>query len=98
MGDSRIKEILMHYGEEHQAVKAIEELGELIIAIARGDAENIEEEIADSMILIEQLLEFKEINRLNVMQIKESKIRRTLERANKEKLAKFLKRKRRIEL
>lgn len=43
----KIKAIADHYGKEHQTIKAIEELAELIQALAKGDIENIKEEIAD---------------------------------------------------
>lgn len=46
------------YGAEHQKVKAMEELGELIQAIARsiiGADHNVEEEIADVEIMLIQL-------------------------------------------
>lgn len=46
------------YGTEHQKVKAIEELGELVQAISRsliGSDHNVEEEIADVEIVLAQL-------------------------------------------
>lgn len=46
------------YGAEHQKIKAIEELGELIQAIGRsiiGEDHNVEEELADVEIMICQL-------------------------------------------
>ena len=54
------KQILMaaiaHYGRGAQWSKAIEELSELIRALARADdAENIAEEIADVRIMLDQL-------------------------------------------
>ena len=42
-------------GKEHQTIKAIEELAELIQALAKGDIENIKEEIADVRIMLEQI-------------------------------------------
>ena len=45
-----------HYGSGHQQLKAIEELSELIRALARGnDRENIAEEMADVRIMLDQL-------------------------------------------
>ena len=49
------KEIADYYGKEHQTIKAIEELAELIQALAKGDMENIKEEIADVRVMLEQL-------------------------------------------
>ena len=47
------------FGEKHQEEKAIEELAELICAIAHkhcGRDANIPEEIADVLIMVEQLI------------------------------------------
>ena len=51
----KIKAIADHYGKEHQTIKAIEELAELIQALAKGDIENIIEEIADVRVMLEQI-------------------------------------------
>ena len=51
----KIKAIANYYGKEHQTIKAIEELAELIQALAKGDIENIKEEIADVRVMLEQL-------------------------------------------
>ena len=51
----KIKAIADHYGKEHQTIKAMEELAELIQALAKGDIENIKEEIADVRVMLEQL-------------------------------------------
>lgn len=50
-----IKTIARYYGVQHQTRKAIEELGELIVALARDDRDNIVEEIADVMVMLMQL-------------------------------------------
>lgn len=58
--------ILQHYGEEHQYQKLVEELGELLIAVSRRlttqdydeilkAEENVVEEMADVMVLMNQL-------------------------------------------
>ncbi len=49
-----------HYGVEHQYWKAVEELGELIVEIARRQdrrttQEKLREELADVMVMCEQL-------------------------------------------
>lgn len=51
----KTKAIADHYGKEHQTVKAIEELAELIQALAKGDIDNIKEEIADVRVMLEQI-------------------------------------------
>ena len=58
--DSVRKQILTgtikHYGPSNQIFKAIEELGELIRALARyDDRDNIAEEMADVRIMLDQL-------------------------------------------
>ena len=50
-----IKIIADHYGKENQTIKVIEELAELIQALAKGDIENIKEEIADVRVMLEQI-------------------------------------------
>lgn len=54
--------ILDHYGQQKQEVQAVQELSELIVLLAaRQDQrkedykDNIAEEIADSMIMLEQI-------------------------------------------
>lgn len=51
----KIKAIADHYGKEHQTIKAMEELAELIQALAKGDIDNIKEEIADVRVMLEQI-------------------------------------------
>jgi len=46
---------ISHYGEKAQITKAIEELAELIVALAKRDFENTLEEIADVSIMLDQL-------------------------------------------
>ena len=44
-----------HYGKSKQTKKAIEELGELIVALAKEDLTNIKDKITDVGIMIDQL-------------------------------------------
>ena len=78
--DNRIRFILNIYGEEAQAKKVIEELAELQRAIVREDVENIHEEIADVIIMLEQLMAFEVIDTKKIDEIIESKIERELKR------------------
>ena len=78
--DYRIRFILNIYGEEAQAKKVIEELAELQRAIVREDVENIHEEIADVLIMLEQLMAFEAIDTKKIDEIIESKIERELKR------------------
>lgn len=48
-------DIFIHYGEQHQQEKAIEEMAELISAIKHHDRKNYIEELADCGVMLEQL-------------------------------------------
>lgn len=50
-------DILKYYGEEHQQEKAIEEMGELISAIKHNDRAKYIEELADTGVMLEQLVQ-----------------------------------------
>ena len=51
-----LRKAIEHYGKGFQWSKAIEELSELIRALARADdAENVAEEMADVRIMLDQL-------------------------------------------
>ena len=72
-----LRAAIAHYGKGPQRDKAIEELSELIRALARCDRNNISEEMADVRIMLDQLEimfgnhdevrqhEFKKLQRLN---------------------------------
>ncbi|MDQ0150589.1 MazG nucleotide pyrophosphohydrolase domain-containing protein [Eubacterium multiforme] len=77
-----VQEILNYHGVEAQELKTIEELAELQRAIARKDLKNIEEEIADVLIMITQLMLRKDINIGNIKESMEYKINRELKRIN----------------
>lgn len=65
------------YGEALQKIVAVEEMGELIQAISkslRGDDHNVEEEIADVMIMITQLMMMYDLKK--VMEIREAKLKK----------------------
>lgn len=79
-------EILRYYGEAHQQEKSIEEMAELISAIKHGDRENYIEELADCMVMNEQLfqaLTFEEQQRCIV--VVHEKIARQLKRIKEDK-------------
>ena len=73
-----LRETIAHYGRGPQQLKAIEELSELIQALAKADdPDNIAEEMADVRIMLDQLelifnnhervrqYEFRKLQRLN---------------------------------
>lgn len=92
--------IINHYGERHQQKKLNEEVFELIEAIRdyeedyiRVDCdkdyvqqfkEHIEEEFADVMVLLNQFLEYYDLNKENIKKIMQQKINRQLERMKEE--------------
>lgn len=77
------KLILEHYGLKNQKQQLIQELGELIVAITKNNLENILEEMADCLVMIDQFLTIDEyFDRVEV--IKLEKLKRQLERIKKE--------------
>ena len=71
---------ICHYGTGTQRFKAMEELAELIRALARcDDVENVAEEMADVRIMLDQL-ELMFDNREDVRRIELAKLMRLSER------------------
>lgn len=83
--DSDIQIIAIHFGKEAQTKKAIEELSELIRALARGDTDNIIEECADVMLMIRQIECHYQIPEGKIKEKMLEKIKRTLERIEEAK-------------
>lgn len=79
-GSEIYEQAIKTFGPKQQIIKAIEELSELVTALARyslgeGDLDNIAEEIADVEVMCEQLIMiFK--NRRQVLKIKDQKTER----------------------
>ena len=66
MDEQKIYAILRHYGPEVQTVKAIEEMSELQVELAKmanlhGDVEAIKSEIADVYIMLLQLMSIYDV-------------------------------------
>ena len=74
-----LRKAIAHYGMGNQWSKAIEELSELIRALARGDHENVAEEMADVRIMLDQL-ELICQNHDRVREIENEKLMRLSER------------------
>ena len=71
-----LRAAIRHYGRGNQRFKAVEELAELIRALARcDDAENVAEEMADVRIMLDQL-EIMFGNREDVRRIELEKLDR----------------------
>ena len=80
------RQILNHYGMQHQKAKAIEELAELIVALQKDVLEGKEshsmavlEEIADVHIMLTQLLD-DESDKTTVSLIVDKKLKRQMRR------------------
>ena len=85
------RQILNHYGMQHQKAKAIEELAELIVALQKDVLESKEshsravlEEIADVHIMLTQLLD-DEGDKTAVSLIVDKKLKRQMRRIKAEK-------------
>lgn len=91
--DDKLKIIARHYGKQ-QVLKLVEEMAELIQAIAKYEfndsaknLDNLIEEIADVEIVLEQVKYLSGIDRLGQLKkIKQAKIERTLQRIYEEKV------------
>lgn len=84
------RQILNHYGMQHQKSKAIEELAELIVALQKDILEGKEqhsravlEEIADVHIMLTQLLD-DESDKTTVSLIADKKLKRQMRRIKAE--------------
>ena len=90
----QIKMILEHYGEEHQRIKACEELAELQVEIFHNSSEdaaksndiydNVVSEIADVYIMLEQLVKIYNILKSDIDKAMTLKLRRTEDRRRAE--------------
>ena len=80
------QEIIKHYGYEHQLIKLLEELKELedVILNCPTHEEHLQEEMADVLNLIEQIMAYKDWV-ADICEIKEYKINRQLKRIELEK-------------
>lgn len=72
-----LKEAIDRYGKQAQTIQAIQELGELIVALTKGDIVNITEEVADVEIMIDQI---KYMYGIDPEPVKEFKIKRLSKR------------------
>ena len=93
--DTTAKMILDHYGQKKQELQAVQELSELILLLAaRPDQRkadykhNVTTEIADSLVMIEQIRIANGITDKEVNAVVAEKLSRQLGRIQKEKEAK----------
>ena len=90
---SQLREIIDHYGVNHQKMVACEELGELIQAISKSvrypetyDIENLKGEMADVFIVLQEMMLIHNIEWTNIIAIANSKIARQKKRMEEEDL------------
>ena len=76
------RKVWEHYGSEAQTKKLVEELAELITAIAREDARAVREEMADVEVMI---MQFKQGLNIDTLPIMNYKLNRTMARIENEK-------------
>ena len=82
-GNPMQQQIIEHYGYKHQLEKLIEELQELQHAIIYEGEENVKEEMADVLNLIEQITHHKHWES-DIYKIKYFKTQRQIERMEDE--------------
>lgn len=76
------RKVWEYYGEEAQKKKFIEELAELITALAKEDVRAIREEMADVEVMI---MQFKQGLNIDTLPIMNYKLNRTMARIENEK-------------
>ena len=78
-----IAKILNHYGRNNQEKKALEELAELQVALTHDSREQVKTEIADVLIMTEQLRLMWNIAPAEIEQEIDYKVDRQMERIEK---------------
>ncbi len=85
--NQNIKRIAKHYGFQHQVKKTTEECGEFIVALSKlangeGTQADVLEEMADVMVMLEQVQYFLNIDSGLLHKTMEAKVRRQIRRMN----------------
>lgn len=80
----KLNKIVNYYGIEHQLKKLSEEIYELQEAILKGDIDHIEEEYADTCVLLQQIKQTCELNDDKIVKIMEKKVDRQINRIERE--------------
>ena len=75
-------DIYITYGKNTEKIKAMEELGELYLALQKEDIENIYEEVADVLNVIEHIKTMYNLNNTKILKIRHNKVKRELDRIN----------------
>ena len=87
--NQNIKRIAKHYGYQHQVKKTTEECGEFIVALSKlandeGSRKDVLEEMADVMVMMQQMQYFLCINPSELHKTMEAKVCRQLKRMKNE--------------
>lgn len=91
MDNDKVLKIINYYGLKHQLKKLSEEHHELLEAIYEyfgsdnGDKEHIKEEIADVMVVLDQIVNYFNIKTDDIKSVMTDKINRTLKRIEDER-------------
>jgi len=85
--NQNIKRIAKHYGFQHQAIKTVEKCGKFIATLSKlangeGSWVYIVEEMADVMVMLEQMQYFLCINSSDLHKVMEAKICRQIRGMN----------------
>ena len=75
-------DIYITYGKNTEKIKAMEELSELYHALEIEDIENIYEEVADVLNVIEHIKTMYNLNNGKILKIRHDKVKRELDRIN----------------
>ena len=75
-------DIYITYGKNTEKIKAMEELSELYHALEIEDIENIYEEVADVLNVIEHIKTMYNLNNTKILKIRHNKVKRELDRIN----------------
>ena len=75
-------DIYITYGRNKEKIKAMEELGELYLALQKEDLENIYEEVADVLNVIEHIKTIYNLDNKKILKIRHNKVKRELDRIN----------------
>ena len=75
-------DIYITYGKNTEKIKAMEELTELYHALEIEDIENIYEEVADVLNVIEHIKTMYNLNNTKILKIRHDKVKRELNRIN----------------
>ena len=75
-------DIYITYGKNTEKIKAMEELTELYHALEIEDIENIYEEVADVLNVIEHIKTIYNLDNKKILKIRHDKVKRELDRIN----------------